>query len=97
MKSVKSTTEQTAKRIPLFIPTHTSSQNNKAEQIYRKVALPTMEGIHFEKVEGIVSLEAKGNYTNIHFINGKKLCHDVLSKANLINLLHDALQIMPGK
>ncbi len=73
MKSVKTPTEQIAKRIPLFVPHHSNAPKNKAEQVYRKVALPTMEGIHFEKVEGIISLEATGNYTNLHFINGKKL------------------------
>ena len=74
MKLVKTTTlEQTAKRIPIFVPNLSSFPQNKAEQVYRKIALPTMEGIHFEKVEEIVSLEAKGNYTNLHFLNRKKL------------------------
>ena len=38
-----------------------------------KLALPTMDGIIFEKIIDIVSLEAKGNYTNIHFIDGRKM------------------------
>jgi two-component system LytT family response regulator len=74
MKLVKTTpTNQTARRIPIFVPNRPNTANNKAEQVYRKIALPSMEGIHFEKVEEIVNLEARGNYTSIHFINGKKL------------------------
>jgi DNA-binding LytR/AlgR family response regulator len=75
MKLIKTTpSEQTAKRIPIFNPSlpNLKSTKNKAERGYRKIALPTMEGIHFRKIEQIVRLEAKGNYTNIHFINGKK-------------------------
>ncbi|MBL7808112.1 MAG: LytTR family transcriptional regulator [Saprospiraceae bacterium] len=32
-----------------------------------KIALPTMEGICFEKVKHILYLEASGNYTALHF------------------------------
>jgi two-component system LytT family response regulator len=32
-----------------------------------KIALPTMEGICFEKIKHILYLEASGNYTAIHF------------------------------
>ncbi len=32
-----------------------------------KIALPTMEGICFEKVKQITYLEASGNYTALHF------------------------------
>lgn len=32
-----------------------------------KVALPTMEGLCFEKVKHITYLEASGNYTALHF------------------------------
>ena len=39
----------------------------------RKVALPTMEGVNFERVNLIVSLEAKGNYTCIHFVGGRQV------------------------
>ena len=39
----------------------------------KKIALPTMEGISFEKTEEIISLEAHGNYTMIHFIDGRQL------------------------
>lgn len=39
----------------------------------RKIALPTMEGLNFERVNQIVSLEAKGNYTCIHFLDGRQI------------------------
>ena len=40
---------------------------------YRKIALPTLEGIHFEKLNDIVSLEAKGNYTCLYFKAGRQI------------------------
>lgn len=88
MKLVKTPApKQTARRIPIFVPNLPSSSQNKATQAYRKIALPTMEGIHFEKIETIVSLEAKGNYTNLHFINGKKLlvCKTLLEMEQILN------------
>ena len=39
----------------------------------RKVALPTMEGISFERINHIVCLEAKGNYTSLHFKDGRQI------------------------
>ena len=88
MKLVKTTLpEQTARRIPILLPNISTQPKNKAEQIYRKIPLPTMEGIHFEKVEEIVNLEAKGNYTSIHFINGKKLlvCKTLREMEQILN------------
>ncbi len=41
--------------------------------ISEKVALPTMEGLDFEEVRNIVSLEAQSNYTEIRLINKKKI------------------------
>jgi two-component system LytT family response regulator len=38
----------------------------------RKIALPTMEGLSFERIKEIICLEAKGNYTLIHFKGGRK-------------------------
>ena len=38
----------------------------------RKIALPTMEGLTFERIKDILYLEAKGNYTSIHFMDGHK-------------------------
>ena len=39
----------------------------------RKVALPTMEGYTFKKVEQIVLLEAEGNYTRFQFVDGSQI------------------------
>lgn len=39
----------------------------------RKIALPTMEGLSFERVNQIVCLEAKGNYTCLHFLDGRQV------------------------
>lgn len=59
----------------------------------RKIALPTMEGIHFECIHNIVSLEAKGNYTYIHFTDRKKIlvCKTL---RNVEIQLNDALQFV---
>jgi two-component system LytT family response regulator len=38
-----------------------------------KIALPTMEGICFEKVKSILYLEASGNYTAIHFKDKRQI------------------------
>lgn len=37
-----------------------------------KIMLPTMEGISFEKIKHILYLEASGNYTLIHFTDGRQ-------------------------
>ena len=39
----------------------------------RKVALPTIEGFLFKKVEQIVLLEAEGNYTRLLFMDGAQI------------------------
>jgi len=39
----------------------------------RKIALPTMEGINFERIQDVISLEAKGNYTMLYFKGKRKL------------------------
>lgn len=45
----------------------------KSTNMSKKIALPTMEGINFENTDDIVSLEAHGNYTMIHFIDNRQL------------------------
>jgi two-component system LytT family response regulator len=45
----------------------------KPNPMSKKIALPTMEGINFENIEEIISLEAHGNYTMIHFIDNRQL------------------------
>lgn len=85
IKSPKSVQDNT--RIPILLPNVSEQATNKADQAFRKIALPTMEGIYFEKVESIISLEAKGNYTNLRFITGKKLlvCKTLRDMENLLN------------
>ncbi|MCG8326696.1 MAG: LytTR family transcriptional regulator [Chitinophagales bacterium] len=39
----------------------------------KKIALPTLEGFLFKKVENIVLLEAQGNYTNLLFEDGSRI------------------------
>lgn len=38
-----------------------------------KIVLPTMEGLCFEKVKHIAYLEASGNYTVLHFLDGRQI------------------------
>ena len=54
-------------------PEATVERNLRIKRPQRKVALPTLEGIYFEKVKEIVRLEAKGNYTFIHLVNNRKI------------------------
>lgn len=43
------------------------------EKVSKKIALPTMEGLNFEKTRDILFLEASGNYTMIHFADGRQV------------------------
>ncbi len=38
-----------------------------------KIAFPTMDGLSFEKVKQITFLEASGNYTMLHFLDGRQV------------------------
>ena len=38
-----------------------------------KIVLPTMEGMCFEKIKHIAYLEASGNYTVLHFTDGRQV------------------------
>lgn len=59
---------------PTLTPVLTPSGNaTPAFNPNRKVALPTMEGFSFERVHQIVSLEAQGNYTCLHFLDGRQI------------------------
>ena len=53
----------------------------------KKIALPTMEGINFENTDNIVSLEAHGNYTMIHFYDNRQL---LVCKS--LNMMEQALE-----
>ena len=45
----------------------------RAPHSSRKIALPTIEGYVFKKVEHIVLLEAEGNYTRLLFTDNSKI------------------------
>ena len=79
-----------------------SSPNNNRDNITRfsapagsKLALPTMEGIQFEKTADIVCLLAKGNYTSIHFMGGKKIlvCKTLMEVETMINKPNQFIRI----
>ena len=63
-------------------------RNLRIERPQRKIALPTLEGIYFEKIKEIIRLEANGNYTFIHLINNRKI---LVSKtlSEIENKLHN--------
>lgn len=45
----------------------------RSAHLGRKVALPTLEGFIFKKVEQIILLEAEGNYTRLQFADGSQI------------------------
>lgn len=57
---------------PILSPI-TTRPHYEASSQDRKIALPTMEGINFERVQSIINLEAKGNYTMLYFTENRKL------------------------
>ena len=97
MRPLKKTfTNQTANRIPTLIPTLVDAPaSNRASDDCRKVALPTMEGIHFERIKNIISLEAKGNYTFIYFTNRQKLlvCKTLREMEQLLDVAYQFVRI----
>jgi two-component system LytT family response regulator len=38
-----------------------------------KLAIPTLDGLCFYNISDLIHLEASSNYTNLHFIDGKKI------------------------
>ncbi|MBL7806135.1 MAG: LytTR family transcriptional regulator [Saprospiraceae bacterium] len=53
-----------------------------------KIVLPTMEGLCFEKVKHIAYLEANGNYTVLHFTDGRQVL--------VCKTLGDVENLLPG-
>jgi len=53
----------------------------------QKIALPTFEGIQFEQIDHIVSIEAQSNYANITFLGGRQLlvCKTLREIERMIN------------
>ncbi len=60
------------------------------EKISKKIALPTMEGLNFEKTREILFLEASGNYTMIHFADGRQVlvCKTLREIENMMPVDH---------
>jgi len=82
-----STSANDAPRISVLVPKESINNVEKSGLLARKIALPTMEGIHFQKVQNIISLEAKGNYTMLYFIDGTKLlvCKTLRNLEEILN------------
>lgn len=73
MRAIKNTQEErNVARLPLRVST-TNDKLGRPSGELRKIALPTMEGINFEKINNILYLEAKGNYTHLFFVDGRKM------------------------
>jgi len=54
-----------------------------------KIALPTMEGLCFEKVKHITFLEASGNYTALHFKDKRQVL--------ICKTLREVEQMLPSR
>ncbi|MEO7313247.1 MAG: LytTR family DNA-binding domain-containing protein [Chitinophagaceae bacterium] len=72
--------KQAVEKITLNPPNQTKTQLELLQQnishpkkLLNKLAIPTLEGLHFYDINDIVFLEANSNYTNIHFSNKTKL------------------------
>lgn len=55
----------------------------------KKIVLPTMEGLCFEKVRDIAYLEASGNYTLLHFTDKRQIL--------VCRTLREVEQMLSGK
>jgi two-component system LytT family response regulator len=55
----------------------------------KKIVLPTMEGLCFEKVRDIAYLEASGNYTLLHFTDKRQIL--------VCRTLREVEQMLPEK
>lgn len=76
MNTLKSTTKQS---YPLsLVYTRQQPKGASKRKVIRranpdKIALPTLDGLVFEDIDNVVYLEAQGNYTYIHLLEGKKM------------------------
>ena len=74
MEAIKSTKNYPLSFIATRKPAGTLSKKKILKRVVPdKIALPTMDGLQFEPLKNIAYLEAQGNYTFIHLINGKRL------------------------
>lgn len=63
------------------------NKNIRIHHAQRKIALPTMEGLQFEKVTQILYMEANGNYTILYFYDGRKaiVCKTLRDMEMMVN------------
>lgn len=57
---------------PLTVPLSPAEKSRKKGHS-GKIALPTMEGLCFEKIKHLAFLEASGNYTVLHFTDARQV------------------------
>jgi len=69
--------------------TNIVSEYTLAQKASKKVVLPTMEGLCFEKVRDIAYLEASGNYTLLHFTDKRQIL--------VCRTLREVEQMLPEK
>ena len=62
-----------ARAIPMTPQYNRQPEQPPVRAAIRKIVLPTMEGMCFEKVKHIAYLEASGNYTVLHFLDGRQI------------------------
>ncbi len=65
-----------------------SPRNGHPSRKDGKIVLPTMEGLCFEKVKHLAYLEANGNYTVLHFTDGRQVL--------VCKTLGDVENMLPG-
>ncbi|MBX2890964.1 MAG: LytTR family transcriptional regulator [Saprospiraceae bacterium] len=82
--SADSNTPNSGARSVAFMPEYGSKK--KAS---KKIVLPTMEGLCFEKVRNIAYLEASGNYTLLHFMDKRQIL--------VCRTLREVEQMLPEK
>lgn len=71
-------------------------QNQNANGLKRKIAIPTSKGISLHEMNTILRLQSDGNYTAIYFTNGKKIMvakilkdfEELLDKLGFIRIHH---------
>ncbi len=54
-------------------PEHYPAPRTSVPRKAGMIVLPTMEGMCFEKIKHIAYLEASGNYTVLHFLDGRQI------------------------
>lgn len=68
---------------------HIAPEHTLVQKASKKVVLPTMEGLCFEKVRDIAYLEASGNYTLLHFTDKRQIL--------VCRTLREVEQMLPEK